>query len=68
MADPKQKARAEVRRAQAELERAQSQREKALAARRKSFEQARDAGLTIREIADETGIHFTRVAQILRGD
>jgi predicted transposase YdaD len=68
MADRKQKARAEVRRAQAELERAHKQREKALAARLKSFERAREAGLTIREIAGETGIHFTRVAQILRGD
>jgi len=33
-------------------------------ARRQSFEQA--AGLSMRDIAKEAGLHFTRVAQILR--
>jgi transcriptional regulator with XRE-family HTH domain len=68
MADRKQRARAEVRSAQAEFERAQSQRDQASASRRKSFERAQAAGLTVRDIAEETGLHFSRIAQILRGE
>ena len=34
--------------------------------RRESFERAREAGLSMRDIAKETGLHFTRVAQILQ--
>jgi hypothetical protein len=66
--DAKGNARAEVRRAQAEFERVQSQRDKASNTRRKSFERAQAAGLTVRDIAEETGLHFSRVAQILRGE
>lgn len=62
------KARAEVRRAQAEFDHAQSQREKASASRRKSFKRAQAAGLTVRDIAEETGLGFGRVAEILRGE
>ena len=62
------KARARVRKAQAEFERAQSQRDKASLSRRQSFEQAQATGLTVRAIAEETGLHFSRVAQILRGE
>jgi hypothetical protein len=69
MADAaKQKARTELRRSQADFERAQSQRDKASAARRKSMERARAAGLSMREIGKETGLHFSRVAEILRGE
>jgi hypothetical protein len=72
MADRKQKARAEVRRAQAEFERAQeraqNERAKVRAARRKRFAQAQKDGLTVRDIADVTGLGFGRVAEILRGD
>jgi hypothetical protein len=68
----KRKARAEVRRAQAEFERAQerAQRERAKAgvARRERFEQAQKAGLTVRDIGDETDLGFGRVAEILRGE
>ncbi|HEY0280164.1 MAG TPA: hypothetical protein VGC32_18015 [Solirubrobacterales bacterium] len=65
--DPKQKAREGVRRAQADFEQAQSQRDKASASRRENFETAKAAGLSIREIARETGLHFSRVAEILQG-
>jgi hypothetical protein len=62
------RARAKVREAQAEFERAQSRRDKASASRRKSFEQAKATGLTVRDIAEETGLGFGRVAEILRGE
>lgn len=68
--DAREKARADVRRAQTEFERAQEraqrERTKAGVARRKRFEQAQKAGLTVRDIADETGLGFGRVAEILR--
>lgn len=71
-ADPKQKARAAVRKPQAEFEHAQedAQRERARAAaiRRKRFEQAQGEGLTVREIAEEVGLGFGRVAEILRDE
>jgi multidrug resistance efflux pump len=68
MADAKrEKARRDLRRAQANFERAQSQRDKASAARRKSIEHARAAGFSMREIGQETGLHFSRVAEILQG-
>ena len=66
--DPKQKACAELRAAQAAFERAESQREKAGGARRKSFERARRAGMTLREIGEVVGLHHTRVGEILRRD
>ncbi|MBW8060536.1 MAG: hypothetical protein FVQ78_09515 [Solirubrobacterales bacterium] len=64
--DAKQKARAEVRRAQSKFERAQGQLEEIGDARRESFERAKAAGLSMRDIGKEAGLHFTRVAQILR--
>lgn len=67
MADAAKKVRADLRRAQAVFERAQDQREKASAARRESIKRAQAAGLSLREIGEETGLHFSRVAEILRG-
>jgi DNA-directed RNA polymerase specialized sigma24 family protein len=64
--DPKAKARKSVRRAQADFEKAQDKVETLRESRRESFEDAQAAGLSMREIAEETGLHFTRVAQILR--
>jgi hypothetical protein len=67
MAEVPKKVRADLRRAQADFERAQGQRDKASEARRRSFERAQAAGLSIRGIAEEAGLHFSRVAEILRG-
>ena len=66
--DAREKARAEVRRAQSKFEQTNSAREKASAARRESFDRAQAAGLSLRDIAAETGLHFSRVAEILRGN
>jgi chromosome condensin MukBEF ATPase and DNA-binding subunit MukB len=65
-ADPKKISR-ELRRSQTEFERAQSKRDKASTARRASFERAREAGFSLRDIGRETGLHFSRVAEILKG-
>lgn len=37
------------------------------AARRKVFEEAQEAGLTLREIGELAGIHHTTVGEIIRG-
>lgn len=63
--DGKQKARRTVREAQAKFEKdAEAVRE----ARRKAFADAQAAGLSLREIAEETGLHHSTVAEIARGD
>lgn len=57
-------AREAVRNAQVSFERdAKSVRE----ARRKAFADALAAGLSLREIAEETGLHHSTVAEIARG-
>jgi DNA-directed RNA polymerase specialized sigma24 family protein len=62
--DPKQKARKAVREAQARFERdAEAVRD----ARRKAFADAQAAGLSLREIAKEVGLHYSRVSEILKG-
>jgi hypothetical protein len=67
MADAAQrKALRVAQRAQAQYETKQSELEKAHAVRRKGFAQAKAAGLSLREIAEATGLHWTRVGQILR--
>lgn len=68
MADPQEKARAEVRRAQAEFEQTLSKHEKSRESRRKSFERARAAGLSLAEIGKVANLHRSRVDQILRGN
>jgi hypothetical protein len=64
----RQKISKDLQRAQGDFERAQKQRDKASAVRRKSFERARAAGFSTRDIGKETGLHFSRVAEILRGE
>jgi hypothetical protein len=63
--DPKQKARGDVKRAQAKFERTGSEHEQAREARRESFERARKAGLTLREIGEAADLHWTRVGSIV---
>jgi hypothetical protein len=63
--DPKQKARTDVRGAQSKFERTGSQHEEAREARRESFERARKAGLTLREIGEAAGLHWTRVGRVI---
>jgi len=67
-ADPKRKALAEARRAQAKLEKTQAQIDRDREMRRASFVQAKEAGATLREVGEATGLHFTRVARILRAN
>jgi DNA-directed RNA polymerase specialized sigma24 family protein len=63
--DQKQKARAELRRAREDYERNFASAQEV---RRESFERAQKAGLSLREIAEEVGLHHTRVREILRGE
>jgi DNA-directed RNA polymerase specialized sigma24 family protein len=58
------KARRAVRVAQKKFER---ERAAANKARQKAFAKAQKEGLSLREIADELGLHYSRVGQIIRG-
>lgn len=62
-ADPQGEAREELRQVQVGFERKITE---ARAERRACFERAQKAGLSLREIADEVGLHWTRVGEILR--
>jgi hypothetical protein len=59
-----QKVRRAVRDAQAQYER---DRDRASAARRKAFTAAQKSGLSLRQIADEVGVHHSTVAEIIAG-
>jgi hypothetical protein len=63
--DPKEKARADVRCAQSKFEGTGEKHDEAREARRESFERAREAGLTLREIGEAADLHWTRVGNIL---
>lgn len=65
--DAKEKARTEVERAQSKFARLDSERDQARIARREAFERARETGLTLREIGEAAGLHFTRVKEVLDG-
>lgn len=64
MADPKEKAREDLRRVQGNFERKVKE---AHDERLASFKRAQKAGLSLREIAGEVGLHWTRVGELLRG-
>lgn len=66
--DPKEKARAEVKRAQSKFAGIDNKRDQARIARREAFERAREAGLTLREIGEAAGLHLTRVREVLDRD
>jgi alkylation response protein AidB-like acyl-CoA dehydrogenase len=60
----RQAARQEVRAAQKQFEREQ---EDSRRSRRKAFAKAQKAGLSLREIAEEAGLHHSSVAEIIEG-
>jgi DNA-directed RNA polymerase specialized sigma24 family protein len=65
--DAKRKARDDAKRAQSRYERERSRLDQAANERRESFERAQAAGLSLAEIAEATGLHRSRVDQILKG-
>lgn len=69
MADQaRQKALSDVRRAQAKFEGVQDKLAEAREERRESFERAREAGLTLREIGAAADLHLTRVREVIDQD
>lgn len=66
-ANPKQKALQLARRAQVRFGKAQMQLDQDGRARRESFEAAREAGATLREIGEAVGLHWTRIREIISG-
>jgi predicted DsbA family dithiol-disulfide isomerase len=63
--DPKRKAaRKAVKAAQLQFDRESAATQKA---RRKAFADGQKAGLSLRDIGDEVGLHRSRVAQIIKG-
>jgi len=64
--DGKEKALADVKRAQSKFERAQARLSQDSKNRRESFERAREAGATLREIAAAAGLHWSSVEESLR--
>ena len=67
MADPKQKALQGARRAQARFEKTQKQLDRDGQSRKESFEKAKEAGATLREIGEAVGLHWTRIREIVSG-
>lgn len=67
MADAaRQKARRATRSAQTRYARNKAGLDEAQEARRRAFAEAKEAGLSLREIAEATDLHWTRVGQIIR--
>lgn len=62
--DPKQELRKAVRAAQ---ERYEAEAEAARRARREAFAEAQQGGLSLSEIAEEVGLHRSRIGQIIEG-
>jgi IS30 family transposase len=61
----RQKAERAVRKAQADYDRSV---DRARDARREAFKKAQDAGMTLREIGEQVGLHHTTVGEVIRGD
>lgn len=61
----KQKAREDLRRVQANFE---TKVAEVHAERLASFKRAQKAGLSLREISEEVGLHWTRIGEIVRGE
>jgi hypothetical protein len=59
-----EKVRRAVRAAQVQYER---EHEKSRATRRKAFAAAQKSGLSLRQIAEEAGVHHSTVAEIIAG-
>ncbi len=64
MADRKEQGRRAAQKAQADYERAL---DKARDSRRAGFEKAQKAGLSLREIGEVVGLHWSTVHHILKG-
>lgn len=60
----REKAQKVVKAAQKDFDR---QTANARAARRKAFKEAQKAGLTLREIGEQAGLHHTTVGEVIRG-
>jgi hypothetical protein len=67
MADAKQRALRDAQSAQAKYEKAQAKLDQDGLARRESFERAKEAGATLREIGEAAGLHWTRIREIVSG-
>lgn len=67
MANAQQKVLSEVRRAQAKVDRADTNLQTQRKERRESFKRAQTSGLSLRQIADAAGLHWTRVREIIKG-
>jgi hypothetical protein len=66
-ADPKQKALQNACSAQARFEKTQKQLDQDGQARQESFERAKEAGGSLREIGEAVGLHWTRIREIVSG-
>jgi DNA-directed RNA polymerase specialized sigma24 family protein len=64
----KAEARAAVAQAQAAFVDVEERRGQVAVRRREAFSQAREKGLTLREIGEITGLHLTRVKEVLETD
>lgn len=62
----KEQARVDVKRAQSKFKQTGALHEEARKARRESFERARKAGLTLREIGEAADLHWSRVGDVLK--
>jgi DNA-directed RNA polymerase specialized sigma24 family protein len=61
----KDRVRKDVQRAQRQFE---HDSQAAQRTRRKAFAKAQKGGLSLREIAEEVGLHRSRIAQIIKGE